>query len=225
MARTTTLPTPPAPPLSRDPRASSGGSEAENHLQVRVDHRGDGTPVADAVRAFAGGVRPTSLGAWREVSRTGALPGDPDPDSTAAGLVRRWHQHLAVAIDLPMERLEPGADRLPELVRAWLDLARRTESVRRHVALTSGPRAAAEAERQARLLAGLLAEDLALMGAPAPLRSAHDLLVELAAVAAAEDAVGRPLRDARRSLLGAEPAPRPCLLERLARILQRPATA
>ena len=161
--------------------------------------------MADAARAFAGGTRPTSLGAWREVSRTGALPGDDDPDSTAAGLVRRWHQHLAVAIDLPMERLQPGADRLPELVRAWLDLARRTEPVRAHVARTSGPRATAEAERQARLLAGLLAEDLALMGAPAPLRSAQDLLAELAAVAAAEDAAGRVLRDARRGLLGAEP--------------------
>lgn len=211
MTRTTTgLPTP-SPPTSRDPRGASGGSEDGNHLTMRVDH--------GAV------ARPLGLGAWREVSRTGALPGDPDPDSTAAGLIRRWYQHLAVAIDVPMERLPPGEDRLPELVRAWLDLARRTEPVRRHVALTSGPRASAEAERQARLLAGLLAEDLALMGAPAPLRSARDLLAELATVAAAEDAAGRVLRDARRSLLGAETAPRPHLLARLARVLQRPVTA
>ena len=181
--------------------------------------------MADAARAFAGGTRPTALGAWREVARTGTLVGDPDPDSTAAGLIRRWHQHLAVAIDLPMERLEPGGDRLPELVRAWLDLARRTEPVRRHVALTSGPRAAAEAERQTRLLAGLLAEDLGLLGAPAPLRSARDLLAELDAVARAEDAAGRVLRDARRSLLGAEPAERTGLLERVARLLHRPAPA
>lgn len=194
MTRTTTLSPTPGSPSSADPREVVGDSRVEIHPQPHVDHR----VVA----------RPLGLGAWREVSRTGALPGDPDPDSTAAGLIRRWHQHLAVAIDLPMERLQPGADRLPELVRAWLDLARRTEPVRRHIAATSGPRAAAETERQTHLLAGLLAEDLALMGAPAPLRSAHDLLAELAAVAAAEDAAGRVLRDARRGLLGIEPVPR-----------------
>lgn len=225
MTRTTTLPPVQTPSPTGDPRGTSGGSEAENHLKMPVDHRVEETVVADAARTFAGSARPTALGAWREVSRTGALPGDPDPDSTAAGLIRRWHQHLAVAIDLPMERLEPGEDRLPELVRAWLDLARRTEPVRRHVALTSGPRATAEAERQERLLVGLLAEDLALMGAHAPLRSAHDLLSELAAVAATEDAAGKELRGARRSLLGAEPEPRPRLCARLSGGCSAPATA
>ena len=159
-----------------------------------------------AAQGMADAGRRLGLGAWLEVSRTGALPGDPDPDGTAAGLVRRWHQHLAVAIDLPMERLAPGPDRLPELITAWLDLARRTERVRTHVAATSGPRATTEAARQRALLAGLLAEDLALMGAPAPLRSALDLVAELAELAALEDAAGRPLPRLRRSLLQAEQA-------------------
>jgi len=157
-----------------------------------------------AAQGMAGTGRRLGLGAWLEVFRTGALPGDPDPDGTAAGLVRRWHQHLAVAIDLPMERLAPGPDRLPELVTAWLDLARRTERVRAHVAAASGPRAFAEVERQRALLAVLLAEDLALMGAPAPRRSALDLLAELAELAALEDAAGRPLPRLRRSLLQTE---------------------
>ena len=228
MARTTTRPASSAPTAGRDPREVEGGFPRDIHLRPHVDHQGEGaTPVADAARAFAaaGAARPTALGAWREVSRTGTLVGDDDPDSTAAGLVRRWHQHLAVAIDTPMERREPGEDRLPELVQAWLDLARRTEAVRRHVALTGGPRAAAESDRQSRLLAGLLAEDLALMGAPAPLRSARDLLTQLAEVAAAEDAAGRVLRGARRSLLGAEPESRPTVRERLSALLHRPATA
>ena len=155
-----------------------------------------------AARGMAGASRPLGLGAWREVSRTGALPGDPDPDSTAAGLVRRWHQHLAVAIDLPLERTPAGEQRLPELVNAWLDVARRTASVRAHVAATGGPRTAAEVARQAELLTGLLADDLALLGALDPRRSARDLLAEMAQVAAAEDAAGRELKGARRGLLG-----------------------
>jgi hypothetical protein len=155
-----------------------------------------------AAQGMARGGRPLGLGAWLEVSRTGALPGDPDPDSTAAGLVRRWHQHLAVAMDTALERRTPGPDRLPELVTAWLDLARRTANVRAHVAATGGARAAAEQERQIRLLAGLLAEDLALLGAAEPHRSALDLLASLAEVAAAEDEAGRPLTALRRSVLG-----------------------
>ena len=157
--------------------------------------------IAEAARRMAGASRPTPLGAWREIARTGALPGDPDPDSTAAGLVRRWHQHLAVAIDLPMERREPGEERLRELVVAWLDLARRTEPVRGHIARTSGPRSAAEAARQRLLLAGLLAEDLAAVGAADPERSAAELLDGLAGLAAEEDVAGRPLGAARAHLL------------------------
>lgn len=181
--------------------------------------------LAEAARRLAVAGPPLGLGAWREVSRTGSLPGDPDPDGTAAGLVRRWHQHLAVAIDLPMERLEPGADRLPALVTAWLDLARRTAAVRAHVAATGAARAQAEAGRQRELLAGLLAEDLGLMGAPEPRRSAVDLLGEMAAVAAAEDAAGRELRSARRGLLGTSEPASPTWRERLSCLRHRPAAA
>ena len=185
--------------------------------------------IAEAARRMAGASRPTPLGAWREVARTGNLPGDLDPDATAAGFVRRWHQHLAVAIDLPLERLAPGEERLREVVVAWLDLARRTEPVRAHIARTSGPRAAAEADRQRALLAGLLAEDLAVLGAPLPLRSALDLLDELAGVAAAEDGAGRPQRAVRAALLhgagAGEPSARvSCRVARLAGRL-RPAAA
>ena len=169
--------------------------------------------------------RPSALGAWREVMRTGTLVDDPDPDSTAAGLVRRWHQHLAVVIDLPMERWAPGEQRLPELVGEWLDLARRTEPVRAHVAGTAGPRAQAELARQRSLWAGLLAEDLAALGAPEPERSGLDLVEQLEAVAAAEDAAGRVLRDARATLLGGTGAgvrvtPRLPLRKRLAGFLR-----
>ena len=185
--------------------------------------------LTDAARRLAGApAGPLGLGAWREVQATGALPGDPDPDSTAAGLVRRWHQHLAVAVDLPLERELPGEHRLPALVEAWLDLARRTEPVRRHVALTAGPRAAAEQGRQDALLAELLGQDLAVLGAVDPLRSARDLLRELALVAAAEDAAGRPLADERRSLLGSTglptPAPAASLCARVRAVL-RPVVA
>lgn len=177
-----------------------------------------------AARGLAAATRPLGLGAWLEVSRTGGLAGDPDPDTTAAGLVRRWHQHLAVAIDLPMERLAPGPERLAELAGAWLDVARRTARVRAHVAATRGPRATAEAGRQRTLLAGLLAQDLALMGARDPQRSAHDLLAGLDEVAAAEDAAGRPLPRLRRELLGADEARRPRWTHRLVHLLH-PATA
>ena len=155
-----------------------------------------------AAEGLARAGRPLPLGAWREVARTGTIAGDPDPDATAVGLVRRWYQHLAVAIDLPLERLAPGPERLQELQTAWLDLARRTAPVRRHLAATSGPRALTETARQRTLLVGLLAEDLAALGAADPQRAAVELLGELAAVAAAEDAAGRVLREVRRSLLG-----------------------
>lgn len=166
-----------------------------------------------AAQGLAAAGRPLPLGAWREASRTGTIAADPDPDATAVGLIRRWYQHLAVVIDLPMERLAPGPERLQELQTAWLDLARRTAPVRAHVAATSGPRALAEAARQRRLLAGVLAEDLAVTGAVEPLHAAADLLGELAAVAAAEDAAGRVLRAARRPLVGGEQ--RRTLLDRL----------
>lgn len=175
-----------------------------------------------AARGLAAAGRPLGLGAWREVSRTGSLLGDPDPDSTAAGLVRRWHQHLAVAIDLPMERLAPGEERLPALVTAWLDLARRTQRVRAHVATTAGARTAAESARQTALLARLLGEDLALMGVPEPGRSALDLLSEMAAVAAAEDEAGTALPRLRAGLLGTpDAAARRAWRDRVARLTCR----
>lgn len=178
---------------------------------MTITHPHDDTAVRDAAQAFAqrDPARPLPLGAWREVTRTGTVATDCDPDATAAGLVRRWHQHLAVVIDLPMERYAPGPDRLPALLTEWLDLARRTEAVRAHVARVGGPRTAAEQARQAQLLNRLLAEDLAALGAPDPQRSAADLLAELAEVAAAEDAAGTPLASARRALLGTGEQGRP----------------
>lgn len=180
--------------------------------------------IAEAARRMSAvSARPMALGAWREVSRTGTLVGDPDPDSTAAGLVRRWHQHLAVVIDLPMERYAPGEERLPELLGNWLDLARRTTAVRAHIDATAGPRAQAERARQSALLVELLAEDLAALGAPLPRRSAADLLAELVAVVAQEDAAGRALPDVRRTLLGGAGLP-PAVLAapgRLGRALDR----
>ena len=195
-------------------------TDSENEMTARTLPR---TPEVSYERAAAGmaaASRPMPLGAWREVSRTGTVAGDPDPDATAVGLVRRWHQHLAVAIDLPMERLAPGAERLAELQSAWLDLARRTEAVRAHLAATSGPRARAEAARQRTLLAGLLAEDLAVLGAPDPQQAAHDLLDALAALAAEEDRAGRVLPGARRALQGGD-EPRLGLVDRLRTRLAR----
>lgn len=170
--------------------------------------------IEEAARRMAAATKPMALGAWREVTRTGTLTEDPDPDGTAAGLVRRWHQHLAVVIDLPMERYAPGDERLPALMTEWLDLARRTARVRSHVAAVGRGRTAAEAARQSALLTRLLADDLAVLGAVDPARSAADLVRSLAEVAAAEDAAGRVLPDARAVLLGttgvpvAAPAPR-----------------
>jgi hypothetical protein len=127
----------------------------------------------------------------------------PDPDSTAAALVRRWHQHFAVAIDGPLERAASGSERLPEIVDAWLDLARRTAPVRAQVARFGGPRTAAEQARQEALLLGLLREDLALIGVPAPHAAATALLAEMTRIVAAEDRAGRPLRAQRVAALRA----------------------
>lgn len=174
-------------------------------------------------RRMSAGARPLGLGAWREVTRTGTIAEDPDPDRTAAALVRRWHQHLAVAVDLPMERYGPGAERLPALIAEWLDLARRTTAVRRHVAVTGGPRSAAEAARQRTLLTGLLADDLAALGAPEPLGPAAELLHEVETVAAAEDAAGRVLPAARAAVLRAAHLPEPTAADRwlLCRLVER----
>ena len=100
-------------------------------------------------------------------------------------LVSRWHQRLAVALDEPLERLDPGADRLPAVLAAYLDTQRAT---------TVRPAAG-------RLFTGLLEEDLRHLGAVAPDRAAADLLGELDAVVALEDAAGRELPVERRALL------------------------
>jgi hypothetical protein len=100
-------------------------------------------------------------------------------------LVSRWHQRLAVALDTPLERLDPGADRLPEVLTAYLDTQRAT---------TVRPRAG-------RLLLTVLEEDLAALGAVDPARSAADLLAECDGVVAVEDAAGRVLPRERAGLL------------------------
>ena len=160
--------------------------------------------IEEAARRMAGS-RPLPLGAWREVMATGALAADrrpgADPDASAAALVRRWHQRLAVAVDEPIERGGPGAERLPQLLTAWLDLARKTAPVRGYVRQVAGPRTAAVQDRHEQLLVDLLAEDLALLGAPAPRRSALDLVRELHLVAEEEDGAGRVLPARRAALL------------------------
>jgi hypothetical protein len=176
--------------------------------------------IALAAARLAERGRPLGLGAWREVSATGALAGDTDPDATAAGLVRRWHQHLAVAIDLPVERLSPGEERLHALSAAWLDHARRTARVRGYVERHRGPRSDAETGRQRALLVQLLADDLAALGAAAPVRAAHDVLDDLAAVAAAEDAADAVLPALRAPLIAPPRPPRSALRARLAGLLR-----
>jgi hypothetical protein len=185
-------------------------------------HLGPPEPtLADVARRLSG-ARPLPLGAWREVQRTGTLSTpDDDPDATAAGLVRRWHQHWAVAIDLPVEQLAPGGRRLEALVHAWLDLARRTAPVRAFVAATGEQRTTAEAARQRVLLQRLLCEDLAALGAPRPAHAASALVEQLAAVAAREDAAGRVLRAERTELLARHGVVAPVERSLLARALDR----
>jgi hypothetical protein len=115
--------------------------------------------------------------------------------------VSRWHQRLAVALDAPLEQLDPGAERLPAVVTAYLDVQRATD-----VRPVAGP-----------LLLAVLEEDLAHLGAVAPRRAATDLLAELVAVVALEDAAGRALPEQRAALLPATATPvrarrswRPC---------------
>jgi hypothetical protein len=100
-------------------------------------------------------------------------------------LVSRWHQRLAVALDEPLETRGPGADRLPAVLAAYLDTQRAT---------TVRP-------APGRLFTSLLEEDLRHLGAVAPDRAAADLLRELDAVVALEDAAGRELAAERRALL------------------------
>jgi hypothetical protein len=180
------------------------------------------TDQENAMSLLSAPSRPLPLGAWREVQRTGTLStSDDDPDATAAGLVRRWHQHWAVAIDLPVEQLSPGARRLEALVHAWLDLARRTAPVRAFVAATGGQRTAAEAVRQRVLLQRLLCEDLAALGEARPVQAGSVLVEQLAAVAAQEDAFGRVLRADRTELLALHGVVAPVARSLLARALDR----
>lgn len=141
--------------------------------------------------------------AWRDLMRDGALRDDPDPDGTAAALVRHWHQHFAVAVDGPLEQAPTGRERLPQLVDAWLELARRSEPVRTYVARVGGARAAAESTRQDAVLLGLLAEDLSLLGVREPDVGAAVLLREIRCAAGEEDRAGRVLPDLRAAALRA----------------------
>ena len=153
--------------------------------------------------------RPLALHLWRDLleGRPVADAVAPDPDGTAAALVRRWAQHFAVAIDGTMERSLSGSERLPEIVSAWLDLARRTAPVRAHIAAVGGPLTAAEQARQEAVLVALLREDLALIGAAAPDPAARGLLRQLALVAAAEDVAGTRLPAHRTAALRAAGLP------------------
>ena len=141
---------------------------------------------------------------WRELLQTGstARP-DPDPDATSAALVRHWHQRFAVAIDGPLERAATGAERLPQIVHAWLDLARRSAPVRAYVDAFAGDRAAAELTRQSALLLGLLSEDLALIGVRQPEAAAGALLLAMRELAQEEDRAGRVLPARRAAALHA----------------------
>lgn len=154
-----------------------------------------------------------ALGAWRDLlegrSVVDARAAGPEADGTAAALVGLWAQHFAVAIDGPMERAGGGSERLPEIVEAWLDLARRTAPVRSHIAATGGPLTAARQARHDALVVSLLREDLALMGADAPDTIARALLKELALVAAAEDRAGTRLPAHRTAALRAASLPAP----------------
>ncbi len=132
--------------------------------------------------------------AWRELLRDGALAdADADPDATSAALVRHWHQRFAVAIDGPLEHAATGAERLPQIVHAWLDLARASTRVRAYVERGGGERTAHEQNRQRALLLGLLGEDLALIGAREPEAAARALLLAMQEAAQEEDRAGRVL--------------------------------
>lgn len=140
--------------------------------------------------------------AWRELLQDGALTGgDHDPDATSAALVRHWHQRFAVAIDGPLEQAATGAQRLPQIVHAWLDLARASTRIRAYVEACAGDRTARERNRQSALLLGVLGEDLALIGVPDPAAAAAALLLAMQEVALEEDRAGRVLPDRRAAAL------------------------
>lgn len=122
-----------------------------------------------------------------------------DSDLPDGVLVSRWHQRLAVALDGPLEQLDPGADRIGAVVTAYLDTSRAT---------TVRP-------DPGRVFLSVVAEDLHALGAVDPGRAAVDLLAELDAVVALEDAAGRVLPAERAALLPV-PASRPAATRRAA---------
>lgn len=113
-----------------------------------------------------------------------------DSDLSDGVLVSRWHQRLAVALDGPLEQLDPGADRIGAVVTAYLDTARAT---------TVRP-------QPGRPFLSVLAEDLHALGALDAGRAAVDLLAELDAVVTLEDTAGRVLPAERAALLPAAAA-------------------
>lgn len=157
-----------------------------------------GEQRVERIRALAGG----GLSAWREAQTTGGLrEHGPRRAAVVAGLARRWRLELDEQVEAVVVRHAPGGRRLRLLLGTALDRSRATAGVRALLA-DEGVDLALDG-----LLAGHVAEDLAALGVPSPARSAADLLGELAAVTAAEDAAGRVLRSERRALLAA-PAPR-----------------
>lgn len=162
------------------------------------------------------------LAAWEEVERTGDLSVEGARRRQLLGaLAGRWHQVLAVEVDLPLDTLPPGGERLEALSLAWLDVARRTAPVR---ALLRREDVGTDTRLRS-LFVSLLGDDLAALGAPSPLRSAADLLAQLEAVADLEERAGRALRRERRALLRGLGAPERATARRLVPLRRRLAPA
>lgn len=151
--------------------------------------------------------RPLRVPAWRHAAAYGDLPpGRYDRAAALADLAAHAGQRLAVLLDQPLEALPPGPQRLRAVLAGWLDARR--DAARAHALLDreAEGRARTLLDGQRRVLLGVLAEDLAALGAPDPRRSAADLLAEACAVAALEHSAGRVLRRERAALL-AGPGP------------------
>lgn len=122
---------------------------------------------------------------------------------------RRWYQRVAVRLDPLLEDQPPGAQRLHDIVGAWLDLALDTPewpALLRRFAATSP--LDGEVRHQLRRLAGLVTVDLAVAGHQSPRDAAARIVRGLADVACREAEAGRPLTSLRRELVAASHVPR-----------------